>query len=38
MVMDYGSVLMAVGAAGAALCFTLFTNWLKQREYGYLAT
>ena len=37
MVMDYGSVLMAVGAAGAALCFTLFTTWLKQRESGYLA-
>src|SRR5690606_11880035 len=38
MVMDYGSVLMAVCAAGAALCFTLFTNWLKQRESAYLAS
>src|SRR5690606_38654870 len=35
---DYGSVLLAVGASGAALSFTLFTNWLRQRGSGFLMT
>lgn len=35
---DYGSLLMAVGASGAALCFTLSTNWLRQRSSGFLMT
>jgi diguanylate cyclase (GGDEF)-like protein len=38
MTFDYGSVLLAVGASGAALCFTLFTNWLRQRGSGFLMT
>lgn len=29
---DYSSVLMAVGAAGAALCVTLLSGWLRRRE------
>lgn len=36
MQFDYGSVLLAVGAAGVALCFTLITNWLRQRSSGFL--
>lgn len=38
MIFDYGSVLLAVGASGAALSFTLFTNWLRQRGSGFLMT
>lgn len=38
MTFDYGSVLLAVGASGAALSFTLFTNWLRQRASGFLIT
>lgn len=38
MALDYGSVLMAVGAAGTALCFTLVMNWLRQKTSGFLAT
>lgn len=38
MTFDYGSVLLAVGASGAALSFTLFTNWLRQRGSGFLMT
>lgn len=38
MVFDYGSVLVAVGAAGIALCITLFANWLRQRHSGFLMT
>lgn len=38
MTFDYGSVLLAVGASGAALSFTLFTNWLRQRGSGFLRT
>ena len=38
MTFDYGSVLLAVGASGAALSFTLFTNWLRQPGSGFLMT
>lgn len=38
MTFDYGSVLLAVGASGVALSFTLFTNWLRQRGSGFLMT
>lgn len=38
MVIDYGSVLMTVAAAGAALCFILAMNWLNQRHSRFLAT
>src|SRR5690606_265207 len=38
MTFDYGSVLLAVGASGAALSFTLFTTWLRQRGSGFLMT
>ncbi|WP_127145348.1 GGDEF domain-containing protein [Pelagibacterium montanilacus] len=38
MAFDYGSVLLAVGAAGTALCFTLTMNWLRQRAAGFLLT
>lgn len=38
MVFDYGSVLVAVGATGIALCITLFANWLRQRGSGFLMT
>lgn len=38
MQFDYGSVLIAVGAAGIAFCFTLITNWLRQRASSFLMT
>lgn len=38
MTFDYSSVLLAVGASGVALSFTLFTNWLRQRGSGFLMT
>lgn len=38
MLIDYGSVLLAVGTAGAALCVTLMLNWLRERAAGFLLT
>ncbi|WP_404402555.1 diguanylate cyclase [Pelagibacterium halotolerans] len=38
MVFDYISVLIAVGAAGAALCVTLAMSWIRQRSSGFLAS
>ncbi|WP_417584775.1 GGDEF domain-containing protein [Pelagibacterium sp.] len=35
---DYNSLLMASGAAGAALCFTLMSSWLRQRTSPFLLT
>ncbi|MCD7060394.1 GGDEF domain-containing protein [Pelagibacterium xiamenense] len=38
MVFDYISVLVAVGAASAALCVTLVMSWVRQRESAFLAS
>lgn len=38
MVFDYISVLIAVGAAGTALCITLVMSWLSQRRAGFLVS
>lgn len=38
MAFDYISVLIAVGAAGTALCITLAMSWLRQRNSGFLAS
>ena len=38
MSFDYNSVLMASGAAGVALGFTLLTSWLRQRSSTFLLT
>lgn len=35
---DYSSLLMASGAAGVALCFTLLSSWLRQRASFFLLT
>lgn len=35
---DYNSLLMASGAAGIALCFTLMSSWLRQRGSTFLLT
>ena len=33
---DYSSLLMASGAAGVALCFTLASSWTRQRSSSFL--
>ncbi|WMT86091.1 GGDEF domain-containing protein [Pelagibacterium sp. 26DY04] len=38
MGLDYNSLLMASGAAGIALCFTLASSWLRQRGSSFLFT
>ena len=38
MGLDYNSLLMASGAAGIALCFTLASSWLRQRASSFLFT
>jgi diguanylate cyclase (GGDEF)-like protein len=35
---DYNSLLMASGAAGVALCFTLMSSWLRERGSTFLFT
>lgn len=35
---DYNSLLMASGAAGIALCFTLMSSWLRERTSTFLLT
>lgn len=35
---EYNSVLLAAGAAGVALCFTLATSWLQHRTSRFLLT
>lgn len=35
---DYNSLLMASGAAGIALCFTLMSSWLRERGSTFLLT
>src|SRR5690606_30897626 len=35
---DYSSLLMASGAAGVALCFTLASSWARQRRSSFLLT
>ncbi|AEQ52278.1 GGDEF domain-containing protein [Pelagibacterium halotolerans] len=35
---DYNSLLMASGAAGVALCFTLMSSWLRERGSIFLLT
>lgn len=35
---DYNSLLMASGAAGVALCFTLMSSWLRERGSTFLLT
>ncbi|HWJ89440.1 MAG TPA: GGDEF domain-containing protein [Pelagibacterium sp.] len=35
---DYNSLLMASGAAGIALCFTLLISWMRERASGFLLT
>lgn len=38
MSFDYSSLLMASGAAGVALCFTLASSWVRQRGSSFLLT
>jgi diguanylate cyclase (GGDEF)-like protein len=36
--LDYNSLLLAIGFAGACLAFTLFATWLSSRSEGFLLT
>ena len=38
MLLDYNSLLLAIGFAGACLTITLFATWLSARSEGFLLT